>query len=61
MDGNFSIAPNISSQVYIIRVPLGDSAVTCVYSLLTHQNQNIYEEFLQAVVNKCEAYGLVTP
>ena len=30
MDGTFSVSPAILKQVYVIRVPLGESAVTCV-------------------------------
>ena len=30
IDGNFSMAPLIFKQLYIIRAPLGNSAITCV-------------------------------
>lgn len=35
MDGNYKMAPSLFKQVYVIRVPLGSSAVTCVYAFLT--------------------------
>ena len=35
MDDTFSVAPKFFTQLYVIRVPLGDSAVTCVYALMT--------------------------
>ena len=35
MDGNFAMAPPLFQQLYIITAPVGESAVTCVYALLT--------------------------
>ena len=57
MDGCFSMAPRLFQQLYIIRAPLGESAVTCVYALLPGKSQNIYEGFLRAVVERCEELG----
>jgi len=37
MNGNYNMAPRLFKLIYIIRVPIGDSAVTCVYALLTSQ------------------------
>ena len=41
MDGNFSLAPKIFQQVYIIRAKLGDTAVTCAYGLLPGKSKEI--------------------
>ena len=35
MDGNFSMALRLFSQLYVIRAPLGEAAVTCAYAFLT--------------------------
>lgn len=35
MDGNFAMSPPQFEQLYVIRAPLGDSAVSCVYALLS--------------------------
>jgi len=35
MDGNFSMSPRLFTQLYVIRAPLGETAVTCAYALLT--------------------------
>ena len=35
MDGNFAMSPKLFQQLYVIRASLADSAVTCVYALLT--------------------------
>jgi hypothetical protein len=43
MDGNFSMAPLLFQQLYIIRAQLDDGAVTCVYALLSGKTQAIYE------------------
>jgi hypothetical protein len=44
MDGTFSTAPKIFTQVYVIRVPLDDSAVTCAYAFMT--GMSIYKFFI---------------
>lgn len=36
---------------------MGESAVTCAYSLMTGKSQVLFEEMLQAIVNKCEQFG----
>ena len=42
MDGNFSLATEIFfCQLYIIRVPLGTSAITAVYALLPHKCSSV--------------------
>lgn len=58
MDGNFSMAPKIFSQLYIIRAPLGTSAITCVYAFLSNKSQSLYEEMLQALLDTCERHDL---
>ncbi|KAG7176889.1 putative Inosine-5'-monophosphate dehydrogenase 1b-like 2, partial [Homarus americanus] len=45
-------APRLFQQLYVIRAPLGPSAVTCVYAFLSAKSQTIYEEFLQAICDK---------
>ena len=57
MDGNFSMAPVIFSQIYVIRVPFSESAITCVYSFLPGKGQVVYEELFRAVMTKCENLG----
>ena len=41
-------------QLYVIRVVVDDTAVFCVYALLTGKSQTLHEEMLHAVVTKCE-------
>lgn len=55
MDGNFSMSPSQFQQLYVIRAPLGESAVSCVYALLSDKSQSIYETLLKAVVDNCDA------
>ena len=57
MDGTFSLAPKFSKQVYVIRVPFGESAVSCVYALLPGKSQVIYEELFEAINTKVESLG----
>lgn len=41
----------------VIRAPLGDSSVTCVYGFLINKNQSTYEEFLSAIQDRCDTLG----
>ena len=55
MDGTFDVTPLLFTQLY--RVPLGESAVTCVYVFLPNKNQATYEEFFTAIQDKCHSLG----
>ena len=57
MDGTFDSAPLLFHQLYVIRVPVGNSAVSCVYSLLPDKHQATYEELFTAVTAKCTQLG----
>ena len=37
MDGNFSMAPPLFQQLYVVRVPLGETAFSVAYALLTNK------------------------
>ena len=58
MDGTFATPPGIYEQLYIIRAPLRDSGVTCVYAFLSRKTPEIYEEMLRAVVEACESLSV---
>jgi hypothetical protein len=58
MDGTFSSAPVLFHQLFVIRAPLGDSAVSCIYALLSGKTQIIYEELFKAIINKADEMGL---
>ena len=53
MDGNFSMAPPLFQQLYVVRVPLGETAISVAYALLTNKMQQTYEELLEALVDGC--------
>ena len=57
LDGTFNVAPSLFTQLYVIRAPLGDSSVTCVYGFLINKNQSTYEEFLSAIQDRCDTLG----
>ena len=58
VDGNFSMAPNIFVQIYVIRAPLDSSAISCAYILLPGKTEGMYTEMLREMVNACRGLGL---
>ena len=60
MDGTFSVAPALFTQVYVIRAPLGQSAVTCVYAFMTCKSQQLYSELLEAVTLQTQKLGFTS-
>ncbi|KAG7159594.1 putative Inosine-5'-monophosphate dehydrogenase 1b-like 12, partial [Homarus americanus] len=57
MDETFTCAPSLFEQPCIIRAPLGESRVSCVYAFLPGKSRDIYEEMLTAVHDKGEELG----
>ena len=57
MDGNFSLAPPVFDQLYVIRAPLGTTCISCVYALLPGKSETVYTEMLEAVTDACMALG----
>ena len=53
MDGTHSTAPAQFSQLFCIRVPLGETCVSAAYALLPSKHQDIYEECLTAILDAC--------
>ena len=47
MDGNFAMASPLFSQLYAVRVPLGESTVAVAFAFLQHKMQSTYEELFQ--------------
>ena len=60
MDGNFAMAPPVfgNGQLYVIRAPLSNTYVTCLYAVLAGKSQSEYEELLRAVVDACRRMGV---
>lgn len=54
MDGNFSLAPNIFQQLYVIRVEINNVFITAIYILLEKKTQTTYEKMLSIIMEKCE-------
>ena len=61
IDGNFAMAPRGCMQLYVIRVPLGTTAVTTVYTLLERKSQQFDQDLFQAVLDYCETLELPVP
>ena len=57
MDGNFSLAPAVFEQLYVIRAPLGTTCISCVYALLPGKTEAVYTQMLEAVTDACTALG----
>ena len=58
MDGTFDTAPPLFKQIFIIRVPFGNTHITVVYSFLQKKTRQAYEELFQAVIDKCNNVGI---
>ncbi len=58
MDGTYSTAPALFEQLFVIRAPLGNSAISCVYAFLSGKTQEIYEEFFTELCKKADQMGL---
>ena len=50
MYGNFAMAPPLFSQLYAVRVSLGESTVAVAFAFLQHKTQSTYEELFQGLV-----------
>jgi len=57
MDGTFDVAPLLFTQLYVIRVPVAESAVTCIYAFLPNKHQETYEELFTAIQDRCNQLG----
>ena len=57
MDGTFDVAPLLFTQLHVIRVPVAESAVTCIYAFLPNKHQEIYEELFTAIQDRCTQLG----
>ncbi|KAK2183491.1 hypothetical protein NP493_310g02024 [Ridgeia piscesae] len=57
-NGTFNSAPLLFNQLYLIRCPVGESSVSCVYAFLSNKLQSTYEELLTSVLDRCTVLGL---
>ena len=53
MDGTFKITPPMFYQLYVIRAPLEDTSVSCVYAIMTGKSYEAYRQLLTIVMEKC--------
>ena len=53
MDGTFKITPPMFYQLYVIRAPLEDTSVSCVYAIMTGKSYETYRQLLTIVMEKC--------
>jgi len=53
MDGTFDWMLLLFNQLYMIRAPHGNSAISCIYALLSSKTQTTLEELLADVVQSC--------
>ena len=52
MDGTFKVCPTLFDQLYVIRAPLDESAISLVYALLPNRQEETYRELLQILQTK---------
>lgn len=53
MDGTFGTSPPQFEQLFVIRVKVGDVALSAVYALLPSKSQSVYEECLSGLLDAC--------
>ena len=58
MDDNFSMALHHFTQLYAIRVPLGETSIPVAFAFLTDKTQSTYEELFTVLVNQCSNINL---
>ena len=57
MDGTFKVVPTLFRQLYVIRAPLDESAITCIYAFMASKTEESYMELFQIINDKCIALG----
>ena len=58
MDGNFKASPASFLQLYVIRVPLGSTAVSVVYCIMERKSKRAYLHVFESILNKLRDSGL---
>jgi len=58
MDGNFSMAPLLFKQLYVIRVKVNSVFITVAFILIKNKPESCYKEILQIIKNKCAERNL---
>jgi len=58
MDGNFSMAPLLFQQLFVICVKVNKVFITAAFILLKNKTESSYEEMLQIIINKCAEKNL---
>ena len=53
IDRTFLMAPAIFSQMYVIRISLGQGTVTAIYAFLPNKAQRTYKEMFQVITDAC--------
>ena len=59
MDGNFAMAPQLFSQLYVILAKRDELTLPVAYALLQRKSQLTYETLLTAIVDRCTTLGIV--
>jgi len=52
-DSGVDFCERMLTELNVIRVPLGQSAVTCVYAFLSNKHQSTSEELFTAIQDRC--------
>ena len=57
IDGTFKVIPTLFRQLYMIRAPLDESAITCIYAFMASNIEDSYIELFEIINDKCIALG----
>jgi len=58
LDGNFSLAPKLFLQLYVIRVEVDSIFITAIYCLLQRKTFETYKTVFRTLVEKCAEQNL---
>ncbi|CAI6377665.1 unnamed protein product [Macrosiphum euphorbiae] len=58
LDGNFSLAPKLFLQLYVIRVEVDGIFITAIYCLLQKKTSETYKTVFRTLVEKCAEQNL---
>ncbi|CAI6371908.1 unnamed protein product [Macrosiphum euphorbiae] len=58
VDGNFGLAPNFFTQLYVVRVQKDSVFITAIYCILERKTQSTYKHIFRVIMEECKKRDL---